>query len=310
MKRIQSMAVAMGALMVSAATIQMPEGCTTPDGMAVSPDGKLVIACPNNNRKQPGAIFRLDEPGGTPVKWFEVPALASSGYAQPMGICFGPAGELYVCDCQKKGEARILRITVRDNAIDTCETVAEGLHNANGIKYLNGRLYMTQAFLYDIPREDGAATSGVYMFNASDRNVRVTNTPADPQCVFVDVTRNPKIACGLNGIAVDAQGALFVDNYGDGRLWKLIPGAEGRIVRAELVAWTGMKTPDGLCVDAAGNVYTADMFGNAAVKIDRKGRVTTVAEGCFVRPSEPCVWRGNLYIANYGATTLSEIPLK
>ena len=53
----------------------------------------------------------------------------------------------------------------------------------------------------------------------------------------------------------------------------------------------------------------ADMHAGAAVKVDRKGAVTTVAKDCFTRPSEPCVWRGRLYISDYGSTTLTEIPL-
>lgn len=312
LSRLAALAVLAAAGAASAGVIQMPPTCTTPDGMTVSPDGKLVIAAPNNSRKQPGCIFRLDAPGGTPVKWFDVPALPASGYSQPMGVCFGPEGELYVCDCQKKGLARVLRFTFKDGAVASCETVAEGLHNANGVKYLNGRLYVTQAFLFDIPRGDGAATSGLYMFNATDRNVRVGNTPADPQCVFADVTRNPKIKCGLNGVAVTSKGEIYTGNYGDGTLWKLTPGADGRIASAVQVLHPedGVKTPDGLCVDAADNVYIADMFGSQTVKVSPKGEVTVVQKDGLNRPSEPCVWRGNAYTANYGGTTLDETPLR
>ena len=311
LSRLASLAV-FAAGTVSAGVVQMPPTCTTPDGMAVSPDGKLVIAAPNNSRKQPGCIFRLDAPGGTPVKWFDVPALPASGYSQPMGVCFGPAGELYVCDCQKKGLARVLCFTFRDGQVATCETVAEGLHNANGVKYLNGRLYVTQAFLFDIPRGDGAATSGLYMFDAKARNVRVGNTPADPQCVFADVTRNPKIKCGLNGVAVTSKGEIYTGNYGDGTLWRLTPGADGRIASAVQVVHpeAGVKTPDGLCVDAEDNVYIADMFGSQTVKVSPDGVVSIVQKDGLNRPSEPCVWRGSVYTANYGGTTLDEKPLR
>ncbi|MBQ9432432.1 MAG: SMP-30/gluconolactonase/LRE family protein [Kiritimatiellae bacterium] len=296
----------------SGGVIQMPSTCTNPDGMAVDPQGRLVIAAPNCDRKQPGAVFRLDAPGGTPVKWFDVPPLAESGYSQPMGVCFGPEGELYVCDCQKKGFGRVLRFTFKDDRVASCETVAEGLHNANGVKYLNGKLYVTQAFLFDVPRGDGAATSGLYMFNASDRNVRVGNTPADRECVFCDVTRNPKNSCGLNGVAVTSKGEIYTGNYGDGRVWKLTTGADGRIVKAVEVVHqeAGVVTPDGLCVDAEDNCYIADMFGRQSVKISPDGTVTVLKKDGFNRPSEPCVWRGNLYISNYGGTTVDEMPLK
>jgi len=307
-----TMFAALCALPAFAGLIQMPPACTTPDGMCVAPDGKLVIAAPNTARTQPGAIFTLDAPGGTPVKWFDVPALKETGYSQPMGVCFGPEGELYVCDCNKKGYGRLLRFTFKaGGAVAGCETIADRLHNANGVKYWKGRLYLTQAFLYDVPRGDRAATSGLYMFNATDRNVRVGNVPADSQCVFSDVTRNPKIACGLNGVAIDSKGNLYTGNYGDGRIWRLTLGDDGRVAKAvEVVSPTdGVVTPDGFCVDAADNLYVADMFGNAAVKVTPQGEVVFVKKGGFVRPSEPCVWKGRLYVANYGATTVAELPL-
>lgn len=295
-----------------AGLVQMPAACTTPDGMAVDPEGRLVIAAPNTNRRQPGAIFRLDAPDAKPYKWFDVAPLAASGYAQPMGICFGPEGELYVCDCQKKGQGRLLRYTFKGDAVAACETVAEGLDNANGVKYWKGKLYLTQAFLYGVSRGDGAATSGLYMFDAKDRNVRVGNTPADVQCVFSDVTRNPKIRGGLNGVAVDAKGTLYVGNYGDGRVWRLTLGADGRVAEAREIVRpeAGVVTPDGFCVDKAGNLYIADMFGDQSVRVSPEGAITVLKKGGFVRPSEPCVWRGRLYVSNYGATTLDVEPLK
>ena len=142
-----------------AATIQMPPGCTTPDGMTIDPKGRFVIAAPNTKHDQPGAIYRIDAPGAEPVKWFEVPPLKESGYAQPMGVCFGADGEMYVCDCQKAGLGRLLRVTFKDDRPVAFETVAEGLANANGVKFRNGRLYVTQAFMPRVKRGDGAATS-------------------------------------------------------------------------------------------------------------------------------------------------------
>ena len=62
--------------------IRMPSACTKPDGMAVDPKGRLVIAAPNNDRQAPGAVFRIDAPGQAPVKWFDVPAHPETGYVQ------------------------------------------------------------------------------------------------------------------------------------------------------------------------------------------------------------------------------------
>ena len=299
MKNLTAACLLSLAAAAGAATIQMPPGCTTPDGMVIDPQGRLVIAAPNTKHDKPGAIYRIDAPGAEPVKWFEVP------------LCFGADGEMYVCDCQKAGLGRLLRVTFKDDRPVAFETVAEGLANANGVKYRNGRLYVTQAFMPGVKRGDGAATSGLYMFNATDRNVRPANTPEDAQCVFSDVTRNPKIRGGLNGVAIDSRGVLYTGNYGDGHVWKLTLGADGRVAKSELFvpASAGVKTPDGLCVDAKDNLYIADMMGDAAVKVTPQGAVSFVKKGGFIRPSEPGAWRGSLYVANWGGTTVEEIPL-
>ena len=288
--------------------IQMPPTCTNPDGMAVDSSGRLVIAAPNKDRRQPGAIFRLEKRGDVPQKWFDVPANPETGFSVPMGICFGPEGELYVCDCQDDRKGRLLRITFKDDRMASCETVACGLENANGVKYLNGYLYLTQAFQRKVERTDGNAQSALYMFAATDRDVRVANTPADMQCVFTDFTTNRVKRGGLNGVAVTKKGIVYTGNYGDGRVWKLTPGADGRFVKTELFA-AGLPSADGLCVDAADNLYVADMLGCSAVRFTPAGKKTVLAKDCFTRPSEPCFWRGNLYVADFGGTTLTEVEL-
>ena len=68
-------------------------------------------------------------------------------------------------------------------------------------------------------------------------------------------------------------------------------------------------TPDGMCVDSSGSLYIADMRGDMLQRILPDGRVEILRKGGFVRPSEPCVWKGAVYVANYGGTTLEVVPL-
>ena len=299
--------------MIAAATtlgapckVQMPPACTNPDGMCIDAVGRLVVAAPNNDRKQPGAIFRIDSPGAAPQLWFKVPVNPETGFAAPMGICFGPEDELYICDCQPDCKGRLLRATFKDDRLAACETVACGLENANGVKCLNGFLYLTQAFQRKVERTDGHMQSALYMFSVADRNVRVTNTPADAQCVFTDFTTNRVKRGGLNGVAVTKGGIVYTGNYGDGRIWRLTPGADGRFMKMELFA-AGLASADGLCVDAADNLYVADMLGCSAVRFSPDGARTVLAKDCFTRPSEPCFWRGMLYVADFGGTTLTAV---
>jgi sugar lactone lactonase YvrE len=76
------------------------EYAVTPDGMAVAPNGDLVLSCPNfADPSKPGCLLRFD--GEKNVrKWADVPVLEETGLAHPMGIAFGPDGDIYICDNQ------------------------------------------------------------------------------------------------------------------------------------------------------------------------------------------------------------------
>ena len=84
-----------------AATIQMPSGCTTPDGMTIDPKGRFVIAAPNTKHDQPGAIYRIDAPGAEPaLVRFPLPFLPAGphrirlvwdGIDPALGVCLHEA---------------------------------------------------------------------------------------------------------------------------------------------------------------------------------------------------------------------------
>ena len=63
MKNLTAACLLSLAASAGAVTIQMPPGCTTPDGMTIDPKGRFVIAAPNTKHDQPGAIYRIDAPG-------------------------------------------------------------------------------------------------------------------------------------------------------------------------------------------------------------------------------------------------------
>jgi DNA-binding beta-propeller fold protein YncE len=74
------------------------------------------------------------------------------------------------------------------------------------------------------------------------------------------------------GIAIDAQGVLYVADAGDTNRIRRI----GRDGRTTTLPGT-FDTPSGLALDRAGNLYVSDTGANLIRRISRKGVVTTLA---------------------------------
>jgi sugar lactone lactonase YvrE len=326
--------------------VELPEYAVTPDGMAIAPDGDLVVACPNFASNAPGSarpsvpacLIKVDKRGKV-RKWVEVPVLAETGRACPQGIAFGPKGELYVVDNQTwatgngaQGEinqGRILRLTIENNRIADTVVVARGISHPNGIRYYKGDLYVTVSMLPKVKRPDGLMTSAVYRFPRDGREIEVANTLEDKNLLVSFVTQNRYTKYGLDGIVFDSKGNLFVGNFGDGVISKIVLDAHGRAVSNTVFARTNfnisldptapgflaqamkskMRTTDGICIDSHDNLYVADFSNNAIAKVTPDGEVSVLAQnsdtdgrhGELNEPGEPIVWDGRLIVANFNA---------
>ena len=89
------------------------------------------------------------------------------------------------------------------------------------------------------------------------------------------------------GIAVDAQGNVYVSDPGNGRIRKITPtgnvttlAGNGKYGFADGAALSAeFRTTAGLAVDGQGNVYAADCYNNSIRKITQAGVVSTLAGG-------------------------------
>ncbi|MGL4292957.1 MAG: SMP-30/gluconolactonase/LRE family protein, partial [Bacteroidales bacterium] len=160
---------------------ELPDFCPTPDGMAIAPNGDLIVACPNfADITKPACLIRIT-PSGEINKWVEIPVLEETGWAAPMGIAFNDEGDLFVCDNQgwsgnekALNKGRVLRLKFRDNQLVETTEVATGMEHPNGIRIHNGKLYVTQSSLSQIKDPSGLLVSGVYRFDMNDRDIRIS----------------------------------------------------------------------------------------------------------------------------------------
>lgn len=300
--------------------MELPDDCPTPDGMAIAPNGDLILACPNfADLSKPACLMRINKDGKI-SKWLNVPILEETGWAAPMGITFDDEGNLFVCDNQgwsgaekAQNKGRVLCLKLKGNELIEAVEVASGMEHPNGIRFRNGKLYVTQSSLSSIQDPSGLLVSGVYCFDKNDRDIKVTNTREDRNLITTVITQNKDVQYGLDGIVFDKAGNLYVGNFGDGAIHKITMDAAGNVTGNDIWAHdpSQLRTTDGMCMDDDGNIWVADFSENAVARIDKNGRIQRVAKspdcdgscGGLDQPGEPIVWNGQVIISCFDIVT-------
>jgi sugar lactone lactonase YvrE len=180
-----------------------------------------------------------------------------------------------------------------------------------------------------VKRDDGLLTSATYRFRLDDEGIAVSNTLADQNLLVSFVTRNRDCQYGVDGLAFDSKGNLFVGNFGDGALYKVTFDPQGRVTGNTVFAQTDfctpmtapdfqqqmvqakMRTTDGICIDEQDNIYVADFSNNAICRVTTQGRITVLAQspdgdgsdGGLDQPGEPILWDGKLVVSCFDMVT-------
>jgi len=299
----------------------LPEAyVSTPDGMSIDREGHLILSCPNfADPSMPGCVLKIDRDRNV-RKWFDVPVLAETGCARPMGIEMCPHGDLFIVDNQGWSgkeellfKGRILRLRMDGDRIAQTTVIASGMEHPNGLRVRDGYVYVTQSMLSKVTDPTGKLVSCVYRFSVDDKDIRVTNTLEDKHIITTFLTLNPACQYGADGIVFDAQGHLYVGNFGDGAVHRITLGADGSV--KENVVWakdeSQLTSTDGLCIDDDGNIYVADFSVNAIAKITKDAKVTRIAQspdcdglnGELDQPGEPIVWNGSIIVSCFDLVT-------
>ncbi len=299
---------------------KLPDYVATPDGMAIDKDGNLILACPNyGDQSKPGCILKIDKNKNI-KKWFNVPVHEETGLASPMGIAFGPDGDLYICDNQgwpgkpelvRKG--RILRVRMDGDKVVKTTVVAKNMEHPNGMRIKNGRIYVTQSSLELVKDPSGKLVSCVYCFKLDDEDIDITNTLDDKNILTTFITYNDEDQYGVDGIEFDRDGNLLIGNFGDGAVYKITFNEDLSIKSKEIWAQDAenLVSTDGMIMDDDGNLYIADFCANAIVKVSSDGKVTKLCQngdtnglnGELDQPGEPIIWNGKLIVSCFDLVT-------
>ena len=302
----------------------LPDYVATPDGMAIDANGDLILACPNYaDPALPGCLVRINDRKEV-EKWIDVPHHSETGCARPMGIAFGPDGDLYICDNQGWSGAqdlvfkgRVLRLSIKGHEVVKTTIVAQNMEHPNGIKIFGEYLYVTQSMLSRVKDPSGKLVSCVYRFHLDDHDIDIRNTMEDPNLFAPFITENPDMQYGVDGIEIDQSGNLFIGNFGDGTVFKFFLDAKGNVSERKIWAHDpeNLKSTDGMVFDNFGNLFIADFVANAIIKVDPSGRVEKYAQssdcngfdGGLDQPGEPCIWNGKLIASCFDLVTGSHV---
>jgi sugar lactone lactonase YvrE len=296
------------------------EGLDGPTSMAFDAGGDLFVSNSDSNTitvdpASSGTIF------GQSVTANVVASLSSAtGLNGPFGIAFDTAGNLYIVNNSANAVTVIPATTGTLFGQSVTANVATTLTAATGLNSPYGIV---------------VDTNGDLLISNSGNNT-VTVVPASTgtlygQSVTVDVATPLTSATGLVepfGMALDANGDLFISNWGLGSI-SVLPATTGTIFgqsvtadqTATLAAATGVGAAYDIALDASGDLYISNVALNTVSVIPSSTEMlfgqsvianhmaTLSAVTGLDGPEEPAFdSSGDLFVANFSDDSITVVP--
>jgi len=271
-----------------------------PAGVVVDAAGNLYIADSNNNRiRKVSPSGTISTVAGNGTRGFSGDGgPATSAGLSPQGVAVDAAGNLYIADTFN---SRIRKVSP-DGMMTTVAGVgpeypANGGFSGDGGPATSASLYLPGSVVVD-------AAGNLYI--ADSYNHRIRKVSPDGIITTVagdgftdDYSRGrfsgdggPATSASLNfpvGVAVDAARNLYIADFGNHRIRKVSPSGTISTVAGNGVYKFGgdggpavsasLNWPVKVAVDAAGNLYIADIYNNRIRRVSPSGTISTVAGG-------------------------------
>lgn len=185
------------------------------------------------------------------------------------GMAKDAAGNLYIADA---GNARIRKVDTSGNIHTFAGTGTPGYSGDNGPA--------TSATINGPAGVAVDAAGNVYFAEFNNDVIRKVDTSGNIS-TYVSLAGSAP-----TGIAIDASGNLYVAMYSQNQIWKYDTAKTRTVVAGTGSGFGGdgaaatsamLSNPNGVWVDAAGNLYIVDCNNHRIRKVDTSGIITTIA---------------------------------
>jgi sugar lactone lactonase YvrE len=253
----------------------------SPRGVAVDLAGNLFIADTGNNQirkvSPEGVISAVAGTGSAGFSGDGGPAPAAQ-LNNPAAVAVDPAGNLFIAD-QNNNRIRMVNTA---GVITTLAGHTIGF-GGDGGSAVSAQLSGPRGVAADV-------TGNVFIADSGNNRVRMVDRGGIIRTVAGNTTgfsgdEGPALSAGLSfpvDVAADALGNIFIADRGNFRVRHISP--DGVIHSAAGVSDDGgpanaaqLNYPNGIAVDAAGNLFIADTDSQRVRKISPDGIITTVA---------------------------------
>ena len=269
------------------AALNAPLGHVT--GVAVDALGNVYVADQDNNRVfliSPSGGIRTLAGNGSPGFFGDGGPAASASLYQPTGVAVDASGNVFIAD---SGNNRIRRVSASGII-----TTAAG----NGSKSFSGDGGPANSAALNNPFSVAVDGSGNILIGDSNNNrIRevsssgIITTVAGNGSGSFSGDGGPATSAALSnpmGVAVDASGNLFIADFFNDRIRKVSSSGNITTVAGDNQPCSfptdGLQAtsqplcePEGVAVDANGNLFIADTFTWKILKVSTNGILTTVA---------------------------------
>jgi len=268
-------------------------GLFWPAGVAVDTAGNIYIADGNNNRirkvtASTGVISTVAGDGTAGYNGDGIEATIAELY-DPSGVAVDTAGNIYISDL---GNSRIRKVTVSTGIISTVAGDGTGGYNGDGITATSAELGNPSGVAVD-------TAGNIYISDYSNNRIRkVTASTGIISTVAGNGTGGYSGDGGAatsaelywpHGVAVDAVGNIYIADTSNNRIREVMAstGIISTVAGDGTASYNGdgiaatsaeLHSPEGVAVDTAGNIYTADLFNYRVRKVTAStGIISTVA---------------------------------